>query len=204
MLEKWKTKNLNAIDGAQISSKGAYRKVVALWSHLSNPLDQSDNNRWKLSGSGITTKKSTFEIVGLLKDTLLDKKPEISFYCNNSSNVYKGILEGVFLADQYSFVKHEDKTFFLFFYIKFPVKHLSNGNLTNVRVEINSTSLPLDKYAYQYCDKFSARNLPCSFTQYLKSVGTEKNNKGVGKDTCRVFILKKGSPHQYCSFLLGT
>ena len=80
MLEKWKAKSLNAIDGAQVSSKGNYRKVIAFYSYLDNPLDESDNNRWQIRGSGITTNKNTFELTGLLKDTLLDKKPTINLF----------------------------------------------------------------------------------------------------------------------------
>ena len=96
-----------------------------------------------------------------------------------------------------------ERKYFLHLNIKLDKGEALPDKMENITLSIKSKQLPMERYSYQYCNKFDARNLPCDFSQYLKVVGTFEGDQGVDKDNCRLFRLVKGNPHQYCSFLLS-
>ena len=130
--------------------------------------------------------------------------PSIKIAYNQNYVTATGKLEGFLFSSDDIAVLDGPKKYYLHLNVRLDSGVCLPKKISNISLIIKSKQLPMDSYSYQYCDKFSARNLPCSFSQYLKVAGTVQGDKGVHPENCRVFRLEKGSPHQYCSFLLGT
>lgn len=203
----WKCKNKKVFDGAIISNSDKPNKMILAFYSLG--IETQPN--WNLNCESKKWTKTTNEFFHLLHDTLLDVKNKINITIKyndgeNSNDTISGVLEGFFLSDTYSNIVDGNRNYNLFFHLKL-AKHYKSTKvfpkeILSVNCILTGFSLPLDSFSYQYCNKFSAKNIACSFIKYLENVGNSK--KGVGSDSCKVFQLEKGNPHQYCSLLLGT
>lgn len=166
---------------------------------------------WLIFSEGKKYQRDHQSFMHILSDTLMEYQPRVCLNYNlsdtqeNASRV-KGRITRILHSNSLTTVKKQDREYFLWMHIDLDDKYVGKipPEICNISLQISSQSLPLDRYMYGYCLKFDARYLSCPFSKYLRLGGTVKNNKGVGKDTCRVFRLDKGSPHIYCSFLLGT
>ena len=184
--------------------------LVAFYFDEKSQLDQT-LPYWLVFSQGQKYQRDNASFMHILSDTLMEYQPRVSLSFNKSSKQQKssrvkGNLTRLLHSGELTTVKKGDREYYLWMYISLDQKYVGQvpPDICNISLQINSQSLPLDRYMYGHCLKFDARYLNCPFNQYLRLGGTPKNNKGVGKDTCRVFRLDKGSPHIYCSFLLGT
>ena len=201
----WKAILSGKLSTASINyDKTTGNTILAFYSKNQEPILP----KWKVMCDGKTITRSFNSFWGIVRDTLYEYQPAISISSvdNIDSSSYIGVLTGFIMNNSDTFVreKHKQGKYYLHLSIKLNKGLRLPKRLNNVVIKIKGKQLPKEKYSYQYCDKFSAKNLPCSFNQYLKVGGTWVGDKGVRKENCRVFRLEKGNPHQYCSFLLGT
>lgn len=161
---------------------------------------------WKVSCDSMKLRRNFNSFWGVVRDTLYEYQPYINISHSNSSSTpgFTGRLTGFLLSTNDTSTRDKKGKYYLHLTIQFRKGISLPKQIDDIYITIRGTQLPKGKYSYQYCDKFSARNLPCNFKQYLKVGGTWQSDKGVRRQNCRVFRLIKGNPHQYCSLLLGT
>jgi hypothetical protein len=167
---------------------------------------------WLIFSEGNKYQRDNLSMMNIVRDTLMEYEPKVCItYSSTPSQKtptrVKGRLTRLLHSNELTTIKKGDRTYYMWMYISLDAKYDAKKlptDICNIGLKFKATSLPLEKYMYGHCLKFDARYLSCPFSQYLRVGGSQKSEKGVGKDVCRVFRLDKGSPHIYCSFLLGT
>ncbi len=202
---KWKA-NLTSDLGQAIISKNKKRNyIIAFYGkRLSSILPD-----WNIYCNEEIISRDFNSFWGLIRDTLYEYQPNIRIayntdYVTSSCFTAKGKIKGfLFSSEDIAYIDGPRK-YYLHLNIELDRGEYLPDKIENINITIDSEQLPEERYSYQYCNKFDARNLPCDFIQYLRVVGTPQGDKGVNSNNCRLFRLEKGNPHQYCSFLLGT
>ncbi len=201
----WRGFNRFPYQGAFIDCEpGNSKSIVAVYG------DETQSHGWTIRSQGHRFPKPDSDLWGIVKDNLLAKplrfRVKIKDGIQRHPDRWEGTLVGFLATDTYTSVVKDGRVFSLFFHVDWtgdrPPRHLRDITI-DLKGIVPAVDYP-DRFSLGYCDRFSAKVRKCDPLTYLKIGGSDQSKEGIGEQTCKLFQLIKGNPHQYCSIKLGT